>query len=219
VQKRRRRLSYFFIVVALSASQQLWAAEGETWGAAPSTELLKLLEEVNQQYGPDAVVLLGSLLHAANHSGSLLTASVRINGTEIRDNSSFLTFQVETGLIFNTTTSDHISRLSTLWRKILAEAFARLRNLQVPTDGILVSLRYYQRPYGDTKDLSELTDAPGTVEEAKFYFGGESLRAFLDNKLAAQELIARTSILLNNTPVAFTLPPHRTEQEEAEGKG
>jgi hypothetical protein len=205
-------------VFALSTSQQLWAAEGETRGAPPPTELLKLLEEVNQQYGPDAVVLLGSLLHAANHSGSLLTASVRLNGIEIRNNSSFLTFQVETGLIFNTTTSDQISRLSTLWRKILAEAFARLRNLQVPTDGILVSLRYYHRPYGNTKDLSELTDAPGTVEEAKFYFGGELLRAFLNNKLAAQELIAGTSILLNNTPAALTLPPHRTEQEGAREK-
>jgi hypothetical protein len=203
-------LVLLFHIFTSSVSKPTWADESGPWNAAPSTELLQLLEDVHERYGPDTVSLLGLLLHATNHSGSVLTASVRVNDPEKLENSTFLSFQVETGLIFNTTTADQATRLSTLWKKILAESFARLKTLQVPADGVTVSLRYYHRPYGDIEDESDLTDEPGTAEEAKFYFEGEQLQAFLGNMLPAQDLISHTLILVNNTPVVLVLPKEKT---------
>jgi hypothetical protein len=209
-------LILLFHICTGSVSQPTWADESSPWKATPSTELLQLLEDVHEQYGPDTVSLLGLLLHTTNHSGSVLTASVRVNGPEKRANSTFLSFQVETGLIFNTTTTDQATRLSTLWKKILAESFARLKTLHVPADGVTVSLHYYHRPYGDLEDESDLTDEPGTAEEAKFYFKGEQLQAFLGNTLPAQDLISHSLILVNNTPVVLVLPQEKTEDDERE---
>lgn len=206
MQSLWRFLCWLVLLLFLSINRPSWAAEGSPWSTQPSTELLQLLEGVNQQYGPDAVALLGLLLHAANQSGSVLTASVRINGTETRQNATFLTFQVETGLIFNTETMDQATRLFTLWSKILAEAFSHLKSLQVPADGVMVSLQYYHRPYGGISEVYELTDQPGVSEEARFYFGGEPLRAFLQKEVSAKELLARSFILLDNTPTALQLP-------------
>lgn len=197
-------LSWCLCLLLLSAGgigHPTWGAERTPWGTTPTTGLLQLLDTLHQHYGPDTVALVGSLLYAANHSGSVLTASVRVNGPEVREGKTFLGFEVETGLIFNTNTLDQPARLSVLWRDILAEAFANLKTMRVPTDGILVHLRYHHRPYHEGEDVSELTDAPGETEDAKFYFGGESLQAFLSKDLSAQDLLARTAVLVNNAPV------------------
>ncbi|MCS6927163.1 MAG: hypothetical protein NZ578_14835 [Candidatus Binatia bacterium] len=178
-----------------------WAAEATPWGNAPTTELLRLLDTLHQHYGPDTVTLVGSLLHAANHSGAVLTAAVRVNGPQEREGKTFLTFDVETGRIFNSKITDRAARLFALWRDILAKAFARLTTIQVPTDGIAIRLRYHHRPYDEGVDVAEPTDAPGESEEAAFYFPRESLQRFLDKTLSVQELLARTVVLVNDTPV------------------
>ena len=48
-----------------------------------------------------------------------------------------------------------------------------------------------------------LVHLPGPVEEAKFYFPGDPLRAFLDKKLSSPALLARTQVFIDDTPVPY----------------
>jgi len=168
--------------------------------------LFKLLQDLDRQYGPDTVTLVSWLLDAATHSGSVLTASVQVNGNETREDAKFLVFQVDTGIIFNTRTEDQNGRLTVLWEKILAKAFVHLDTLRVPADGVMVNLLYHYKSFPETDDLSEHVDEPGPIEEAKFYFRTDPLRAFLSKELSPQILLSRSQVLINDTPIIFTLP-------------
>lgn len=202
----KKNVSSFLIVLLLATIYKTHAAEMEVPGmATPPPEVLKLLQDLDRQYGTDTVALLGWLLDAVTHCGSVLTASVRVNGHEARADGTFLVFQVETGLIFNTRTTDQSARLLVLWEKILAKAFAYMDTLDVPADGVMIDLFYHNKSFAESEDVTEHVDEPGPVEEAKFYFRGDPLRAFLDEKLSPQELFTHTQVLVNDAPVTLTL--------------
>ena len=182
------------------AEEPLWQHE-----SARSPELGKLLRELNQKYGPDTVSLLSWLNDATIRSGSVLTATVGITGQETKANTTFLVFQVETGIIFNTQKEDQTSRLRTLWEKILVDAFRHLNDMQVPTDGIRIDLLSHCKSFAVTDALADHIDEPGPVENVKFYFSGDQLRAYLRKQLSIQALFARTAVLVNDVPVTFSL--------------
>jgi hypothetical protein len=165
-----------------------------------------LLQDLNKQYGPDTVTLVSWLLDAAARSGSVLTTSVQVNGNETREDAKFLVFQVDTGIIFNTRTMNQNGRLAVLWDKILAKAFTHLETLRVPADGVVVTLLYHSKSFPETDDLSEHVDEPGPIEEAKFYFRTDPLQAYLHKELSPQTLLARSQVLINDTPTLLTLP-------------
>src|ERR1700704_4170362 len=103
----RKTLCYWLVPLLLILAREARPEENLPWGGGtPSAELFKLLQDLNKQYGPDTVTLVSWLLDAATHSGSILTASVKVNGNETRESANFLVFQVDTGLIFNTRTVD-----------------------------------------------------------------------------------------------------------------
>ncbi|MGH7964015.1 MAG: hypothetical protein ACRERD_19705 [Candidatus Binatia bacterium] len=210
----QKRCVYSLPLLFLLTTQQVHATDEKApWARGlDSPELGKLLQELNQQYGPDAVALLGSLLNATIYSGSVLTATVRVHGTEMRQDGNFLIFRVETGIIFNSRTHNKTSRLTTLWAKILEKAFAQMTTMKVPADGVMVDLLYYQKSYPETDELHKHVDEPGTIEEAKFYFPVESLRAFLNQELPAPALLARTAVLVDNTPAPLILPGVAVEE-------
>lgn len=202
-----KRLCFCLILLLLLATQKVHATEDDPWASGlNSPELRNLLQELNQQYGADTVALLGSLLSATIYSGSVLTASVRVHGMEMRENGNFLIFRVETGMIFNSRTHNKTSRLTTLWAKILDKALSQLTTMKIPADGVMVDLLYYQKSYPETDDLYKHVDEPGTIEEAKFYFPIESLRAFLNQELPAPGLLSRAVVLVDNTPAPLILP-------------
>ncbi len=169
-----------------------------------------MLQELHQKYGPDTIALLGRLLDTSRRSGGLLTASVEVSGIETQQEQTFLTFQVKTGLIYNSLVLSQTERLIDLWTKIVAQSFMAFRTLEFPADGILLALHYHSRPYGSLEDLNQDLDDPsqaGEAGEARFYFSEQSLQAFLSEELSAQELLTRTTILANGRPVALQLPP------------
>ncbi|MBI3301220.1 MAG: hypothetical protein HYZ72_03965, partial [Deltaproteobacteria bacterium] len=207
-------------LLMLLITQEARPAEDVPWGSgSPSPELFKLLQDLNRQYGADTVTLVSWLLDATTRSGSVLTASVRVNGNETREEATFLVFQVETGLIFNTRTLDQTGRLAVLWDKILSKAFVHLDTLRVPADGVMVDLLYHSKSFAETDDLSEHVDEPGPIEEAKFYFRADPLRAFLSKALSPQALLTRTSVLVNGTPVNFILPDGAIKTNASDGSG
>jgi hypothetical protein len=177
-----------------------------------------LLQDLNKQYGPDAVTLISWLLDAAIHSGSVLTASIQVSGDEIRGDAKFVVFQVDTGIIFNTRTVDQNGRLAVLWDKILARAFTHLETLRVPADGVMVVLLYHSKSFPETDDLSEHVDEPGPLEAAKFYFRTDPLRAYLSKELSPQTLLSQSQVLINDTPTTLTLPQEAVHTDAADNR-
>jgi hypothetical protein len=191
------------------AEEPTWKHEG-----TQSPELGKLLRELNQKYGPDTVALISWLNDATIRSGSVLTATVGVKGQETREHHTFLVVQVETGLIFNTQKEDQTSRLRTLWEKILADTFSRLENMRMPTDGVRIDLLSHCKSFAITDELTEHMDEPGPIETVKFYFSGDSLRAYLYKQLPVQALLSGTTILVNEVPASFS-PVETTPKTEA----
>jgi hypothetical protein len=181
------------------------------WNADRSPELGKLLRELNQQYGADTVSLLSWLNEASiHHKRSVLTATVQVDGKETRDNLSFLVFKVETGVIFNTQTTDQPHRLVDLWEQVLAKAFSHFETFTVPTDGIMINLLSHCKAFAEKDDLADHVDEPGPVEEVKFYFLADPLRAYLEKKLSVQTLFSHTSVLVNGQLIDWTAPEKAT---------
>jgi hypothetical protein len=181
------------------------------WNPDRSPELGKLLRELNRQYGADTVSLLSWLNDASiHHKHSVLTATVRVDGKETRDNLSFLLFKVETGVIFNTQTTDQTQRLADLWEQVVAKALSNFTTFSVPTDGIMIGLLSHCKAFAEKDDLTDHVDEPGSVEEVRFYFPGEPLRAYLGKQLSAQGLLSHAAILVNGQLIRWTLPDKPT---------
>ena len=213
----RRALCGWLVLLLLVIAREACPEEGLPWGGgAPPAELFKLLQDLNRQYGPDTVTLVSWLLDAATRSGSVLTASVQVNGNESREDVKFLVFQVDTGIIFNTRTIDQNGRLAVLWDKILARAFTHLETLRVPADGVMVTLLYHSKSFPETDDLSEHVDEPGPLEAAKFYFRTDPLRAYLSKELSPQTLLSQSQVLINDTPTTLTLPGEAVHTKAAD---
>lgn len=187
------------------------AIDDNPWARTLPPGLSELLENLHRKYGPDTIALLGRLLDTATRSGGLRTASVEVTGEETREGQTFLTFQVETGLVLNSRLLRQTDQLGVLWKKIIARAFAAFPALEFPTDGVLITLRYHHKPYTTREELYEGIDEPGTGGEAKFYFQEESLQTFLQGKVSAQALLTQTTILANNLPVTLLLPTSPAE--------
>jgi hypothetical protein len=206
----RNVCQYGILFILLSIPNVLRAENGNPWDNSRSPQLGQLLRELNQQYGPDTVSLMSWLNDASIHSGSVLTSSTRVNGKETKENTTFLVFQVETGIIFNIRTIDQAGRLIVLWEKILAKAFSHFDTLQVPADGVTVVLLSHCPSFPETDAISEHVDEPGPLEEVKFYFPSEPLRAYLGKQLSAQALLARTQVFIDGAPVSYPLPDGTT---------
>ena len=170
-------------------------------GSTPPPEVLKFLQDMKRQYGPDTVALVSWLLDAANLSGAVLTTSIKVNGNETRNNSSFLVIAVDTGLILNEQVLDQHGRLLTVWEKILTKAFSRMDIIQVPADGVLVDLLYHHKSFPETDSLSDHVDEPGPIEKAKFYITSDHLCAFMRKDLSAQDLLSRTQVFVDDQPI------------------
>ena len=170
-------------------------------GSTPPPEVLKFLQDLKRQYGADTVALVSWLIDAANHSGSVLTSSVKVDGPETKDNTKFLVFLVDTGLILNEQTADQNKRLLIVWEQILTKAFLHMDTLRVPADGVRVDLLYHHKSFPQTEDLEDYVDEPGPVEEARFYILGDPIRAFMKKELSEQQLLAQAHVFVDGKPV------------------
>jgi hypothetical protein len=212
----KKYISILLLSFLFPSGSILYAAE-ETpsfgLGSTPPPEVLKFLQDMKRQYGPDTVALVSWLLDAANHSGAVLTTSVKVNGNETKDNSSFLVFLVDTGLILNEQKTNQNERLLLVWNNILEKAFHQMDTIQIPADGVMIDVLYHHKLFPETDDLIEHVDEPGPVEEAKFYISGDTLRAFMGKQLSSQDLLSHSQIFVGDTLVILT-PPQGTQETE-----
>ncbi len=175
-------------------------------GSTPPPEVLKFLQDMKRQYGADTVALVSWLIDATNHSGSVLTSSVKVDGHETKDNTKFLVFLVDTGLILNEQTADQNRRLLTVWEQILTKALLHMDTLRVPADGVRVDFLYHHKSFPQTDDLQDQVDEPGPVEEARFYLPGDPIQAFMKKELSEQQLLAHAQVFVDGKPVLLVTP-------------
>jgi len=174
--------------------------------SAVPPEILALLEQTRNSYGPDAVVLQLQLLHHAIHAGSILPAGVRVAGIEAHRAQRYLVYGVETGIVFNSSGVDRRQRVSRLWSGIVLEALGRLETCEVPADGIAVELTYFHRPYQRIEEIEDtVRENPGQDERAAFYIRRSDILSFRQHDIDASELSSRSHARVDGLPFAEPL--------------
>ena len=102
---------------ALRAQESPPAASDD--GPSSKAEIFNAMQDVRRKYGSDAVMLEGHLLGHAVRSGSVGEAVVSVGGFEDSDGKRFLTFQLETGIIYNDREVSAAARPARVWSEIV----------------------------------------------------------------------------------------------------
>jgi len=169
---------------------------GDVSGASRD-DVARALRKVHHKYGEHAVQIETQLLLNAMRNGSLRATAVSVPGIAAYGDKQYLGFDVETGLIFDSTTRDERARIEMLWTTILVPTFERLTELRLPSDGIRVALHHHHRPYRSVDELRATIDQPGTPEEIDFYVLTPDVTDLVYKRLTAETLIAKARVTVD----------------------
>jgi hypothetical protein len=169
-------------------------------------EILNALHDLQRKYGSDAVLMEGHLLGQAIRSGSMLEAVISVPGVEERNGKRFLTFKLETGIIYNDREVAPLERSARAWTEIVEVTLRQFHKPSVPADGIAVLLSYTHKPYADLSDLhAHLHEGHGEPEAAAFYVLVPDIVELNANHITGQQLVDRSIFLLNGEPAHLVL--------------
>jgi hypothetical protein len=170
-------------------------------------EIQDSLHDLQRKYGSDAVLMEGALLGQAIRSGSILEAVISVSGIEERNGKRFLTFKLETGIIFNDRQVAPHERFVRAWSEIVEASLRQFRKPSFPADGIVVVVSYTHKPYGDLADLhAQLKEGHGEPEAVAFYLLTPDVVELNADRITPQQIIDRSTVLLNGEPAQLTLP-------------
>ncbi len=149
----------------------------------------------------------GALLGQAIRSGSILEAVISVSGVEERNGKRFLTFKLETGIIYNDREVAPHERSMRAWSEIVEASLRQFRKPSFPADGLVVVVSYTHKPYDDLAELrAQLKDGHGEPEAVAFYLLTPDVVELNADRITAQQLIDRSTVLLNGEPAHLTLP-------------
>ena len=169
-------------------------------------EILDSLHDLQRKYGSDAVLMEGHLLGQAIRSGSILEAVISVPGVEERNGKRFLAFKLETGIVYNDRETAPHERSTRAWSEIVEVTLRQFHRPSVPADGIAVVVSYTHKPYADLADLHEhLNEGHGEPEAVAFYVLTPDIVELNADRITAQQLIDRSTILLNGEPAHLQL--------------
>jgi hypothetical protein len=188
--------------------------------AATHKEITQALQDIQRKYGADAVMLEGHLLGHAIRGGSILEATVGVGGVEERDGKRFLAFKLETGIIYNDREIDAATRPVRVWTDVVEATLRKFRTMNVPADGIAVTLGYRHKPYGDEADLrAHLHESHGQAEAAAFYLLLSDVTELIAQRINSQQLIDRSIVLVDGAQTKINLSLLPTVAKEIESSG
>ena len=171
-------------------------------------EILDSLHALQRKYGSDAVLMEGHLLGQAIRSGSILEAVISVEGVEERNGKRFLTFKLETGIVYNDREVAAHERSARAWSEIVEVTLRQFHKPSVPADGVAVVVSYTHKPYTDLADLHEhLKETHGEPEAVAFYVLLPDIVDLNADRITPQQLVDRSTVLLNGAPAHLTLPP------------
>jgi hypothetical protein len=212
------------ISIQLSAisSRSIWAAiaaavvvtaaahmgHAQQWKPAPDAEqsgirkeILSSLQDVQRQYGRDAVMMEGQLLGQAIRSGSIVDAVISIPGIEERDGRRYLVFKLDTGIIYNDRELTTAARPIRLWMDVVEPSLRQFQTLNLPADGVGLIVAYTHKEYVDEADLrAHLHESSGEPESVTFYVLSSDVAELTANRSTAQQVIDRATVLFNGVP-------------------
>jgi hypothetical protein len=175
-------------------------------------EILRTLQDIQRKYGRDAVLIEGHLLGLAIQSGSMLEANISVAGVEERAGKHFLTFKLDTGIIYNARELTSSGRAARAWRDIVESSLRKFRSLTVQADGLALLVGYTHKEYVDEADLrARLTEGHGESEAAAFYLLMEDIAELLADRITGQQLIDRSTVLIDGSPARIVLDPPASE--------
>lgn len=216
VLSRLSRGAVFVLVICIPIAATMTgrvarAAERAAADAEPGTskqEILHALHEIEQKYGRDAVLMQGYLLGQAIRSGSVLDAVIGVSGIEERDGKRFLAFKLETGIVYNDRDTAAAARSARTWTDIVEATLRQFRTMSVPADGVAFLISYTHKPYTDLSDLrAHLSEGHGDPEVIAFYLLLADVAALHAEHLTAQQLVDRSTVLINGMPARIVLVP------------
>ena len=171
-------------------------------------EILRTLQDVQRKYGRDAVLIEGHLLGLAIQAGSILEAAISVPGVEERSGKRFLTFKLDTGIIYNDRELTRPGRAARAWRDIVESSLRKFRSLTVQADGLALLVGYTHKEYVDDADLrARLTEGHGESEAAAFYLLIEDVAELLADRITGQQLIDRSTVLIDGSPARIVVNP------------
>jgi hypothetical protein len=175
--------------------------------SAKREDVTRLLRKVRQRHGEDAIVIQTQLFLNAMQQGSVLATGVRVDRVVKALGKRYLGFVLETGLVFDDSTRDRVTRTQILWATIMEPTLARLQDgLQVKADGMMVRMQYYHRPYRTTGELRASITQPGTSEEACFYVLAADLDAVVRGEQTLGNLLGRARTTIDGTEIVVAPP-------------
>jgi len=197
-------------LLALTCGSSTVAAEEPEPPAEPGTsrkEIQDSLHELQRKYGSDAVLMEGALLGQAIRGGSILEAVISVPGIEERNGKRFLTFKLETGIIYNDREVAPHERSMRAWSEIVEASLRQFHKPSFPADGVAVVLSYTHKSYSDLADLhAQLKEGHGDPEAVSFYLLTPDVVELNADRITPQQLIDRSTVLLNGEPAHLTLP-------------
>jgi hypothetical protein len=202
---------WLILIVALSCLARAVFAEEpppaeSADGPSSHADILNAMQDVRRKYGSDAVMLEGHLLGQAVRSGAVGETTVSVGGFEERGGKRFLTFKVDTGIIFNDRDIGAASRPGRLWKDVAEASLRKFRSLTVPADGIALTLSYAHRESLDEADLrGRRHEEPGKSEAVVFYLLLPDVGDLVADRITGEQLIERSKVLLNGAPARVLL--------------
>jgi len=197
------------MLVALSCSQAARGADEKEPPPEEGTsrqEILDSLHALQRRYGSDAVLMQGHLLGQAIRSGSILEAVISVSGVEEHNGKRFLTFNLETGIIYNDREVAPRERSVRAWSEIVEVTLRQFHKPSVPADGVAVVVSYTHKPYADLTDLhAHLKETHGEPEAVAFYILIPDIVDLNADRITPQQLIDRSTVLVNGAPAHLVL--------------
>ncbi|MBI4515678.1 MAG: hypothetical protein HY699_07675 [Deltaproteobacteria bacterium] len=164
----------------------------------PNPEVLQALAEVRKQYGADAVMLEGFLMGHAIESGAVRETAVTVSGIQEYRQKRYLTFTLDSGIVYNDRELGADERLGRTWTRIVEPTLRRFRGLDLRADGLGLWINYTHKPYTDEADLrAHLSQGAGEPEAALFYLLTSDLAELYAARITGQQLAERASVLVN----------------------
>jgi len=175
--------------------------------AATHKAMIALLGDVQKKYGADAVMFEGHLLGHAVRSGSILAAEVSVPGFEERAGKRYLTFKIDTGIVYNDRDVDAPSRPARVWSDIIEATLRKFRTLTLPADGVAVRVGYTHKPYADEDEVrAHATEDSGTPETVVYFLLLADVSELIAERLTGQQLLDRSAVLVNDAAARLVLP-------------
>lgn len=174
--------------------------------ATTGREVVQALQDVQRNYGADAVMMEGHLIGQAIRGGSIVEAEVSVPGIEERDGKRFLTFKIETGIIYNDREITPAVRPARMWSDVVEATLRKFHALTLPADGIALRCGYTHKPYVDEADVrAHLSEGRGAPEAAAFYLLLSDVTELMSNHITGQQLADRSIVLVDGTPMHIVL--------------